>query len=1090
MDPKRRYKYQGGNIDELAKPKLIKRESKGTIRKESIDKMGKSNNYKINKKLIPNNITINNNKQTKNAGYKFSETQHSAKRKTPIKDIKISQNKKNNNNRANSNSNSASNNNSYYNTNNKNDSYTNSNNKHKKVNSFFEENSKMRNNININNNNIKNIIKTSKNVKQKKFNNIDEAVSLIQKYFRIYLNKIHNTNSELMKMIHERKKNILKNYDMIDNQPIVYNNKDNKDNIENRDNTLDNYCENKNYGINNQYNDNYNDMQEPFNINKKRKQIKEDIIIDYNDNNNNYEEDIDVYKNDYDNINNDDKNTLENDAILNNNFNKKNINININVDNINNNEKEQNIGFGGGDASVFEKIYKNMKKNAEINNNNNIIEDNQKFDLDDDFIEKKDNVIDNQLDMIKTIQQRQIENMIDKTDKTDKINENSKIDNINNIENEEKELLYNNNNNLKEEVENDKNQKNDDNNNDNNLINENNIKENDEIKEIKEISKNNNSKNEVFQRLADYLDSTLQNPEPLIPKSEINKNIIQEIDSNINPSNIVTQNPNQNINNYMSSVQQHADNIALNLELKEAKKTIEAMSSVISDLKVQLKSKDEYLNKALLSQKNENDLLIQRQNTLMESLISEKRQMEAQINDLQSRLNESEKLNYKKLQTMRDNYESETKKNKDAWFQAEKIRRKKWEEQKIKEIKELTAKGLEPEIEKIMTNHKNEINTLEEKYLIEIKTQKEKLIEEYDYKYDELKKRLTKEKDEAIEGEKNLAMQRLRNQSERLEDEITEERRRWNAKLNSEIQRLESLREKDKKIYEDQITKLEERNNKNIFSNENFYQKKYDDLKIEYENKLKNEILNTKKDLEEKNNDIINKKKEELEKKFKEMKTELLKDRDKQINIVIEKLGEESLNERKKTAAEIEKKANEKNISLIEENNNLKNKINDMTNKLQAETKNRINMEQNIDILNKKIKTKDLNYDMQENKLKELQQNYDDVVNKLSGLTREFNQEKMNLELEMKTTLEKGDKELGMLRTKLENAQKIFDKEKKDIEDNHKKEIENLEQKIKKSFMRKDEIIRKLQEDVERKDLTIQKYEELLNQQRKELFGK
>ena len=158
------------------------------------------------------------------------------------------------------------------------------------------------------------------------------------------------------------------------------------------------------------------------------------------------------------------------------------------------------------------------------------------------------------------------------------------------------------------------------------------------------------------------------------------------------------------------------------------------------------------------------------------------------------------------------------------------------------------------------------------------------------------------------------------------------------------------------------------------------------------------------------------------------MKTELLQDRDKQINIVIEKLGEESLNERKKTAAEIEKKANEKNIALIEENNNLKNKINDMTNKLQAETKNRINMEQNIDLLNKKIKTKDLNYDMQENKLKDLQKNYDEVVNKLSGLTKEFNQEKINLELEMKNTLEKGDKELGLLKNKLENAQNVFDK--------------------------------------------------------------
>ena len=67
---------------------------------------------------------------------------------------------------------------------------------------------------------------------------------------------------------------------------------------------------------------------------------------------------------------------------------------------------------------------------------------------------------------------------------------------------------------------------------------------------------------------------------------------------------------------------------------------------------------------------------------------------------------------------------------------------------------------------------------------------------------------------------------------------------------------------------------------------------------------------------------------------------------------------------------------------------------------------------------------------------------------------------------------------------------KLFEKEKTEIEERHKNEIESIEQKIKKSFMRKDEIIRKLQDDVEKKELAIKKYEELLNQQRKELFGK
>jgi 5-azacytidine-induced protein 1 len=42
------------------------------------------------------------------------------------------------------------------------------------------------------------------------------------------------------------------------------------------------------------------------------------------------------------------------------------------------------------------------------------------------------------------------------------------------------------------------------------------------------------------------------------------------------------------------------------------------------------------------------------------------------------------------------------KKHKDSWTAAEKIRRDAWMQEKTKEIKELTIKGLEPEIHKLL----------------------------------------------------------------------------------------------------------------------------------------------------------------------------------------------------------------------------------------------------------------------------------------------------------------------------------------------------------------------------------------------------
>lgn len=586
------------------------------------------------------------------------------------------------------------------------------------------------------------------------------------------------------------------------------------------------------------------------------------------------------------------------------------------------------------------------------------------------------------------------------------------------------------------------------------------------------------SKKEIYTRLTKYLDNsdqsiTRDNNDPLYqPKI---------------PS--LAQQTN-NLNTYITDTQLQADNLGLNLELKEAKKTIETMSSIISDLKDQLQKKDDNMTKALLRQKEELDATLNRQNTLMESLFSEKKKYENQIGELQEKLNQIEKSSYKKLQSIKESYELETKKNKEAWFQAEKLRRKKWEEQKVKEIKELTAKGLEPEIEKIIANHKAEISHFEEEYTLNLKTQKERLLDEYDLKFSELKHRLTKEKEEVIEHEKNLAVQRLRNQSERLEEEISEERRRWNSKMQNEISRLESLREKDKKIYEDQISKLEERNSNNVFSNEEFYKKKIDDMKKNYDEKIASEIALLKANMEKENERALTVQKSSLEAKYKEMKLEFMKDRDKQINIVIEKLGEETMAERKKNQIECEKKSNEKNLALIEENCLIKKQLNDLTLKLQAETKNRANLEENLDSMTKRLNDKENDLNKKEKQLNEITSNYSNVSEKLGGLTREFNKERMNLEIEMKSELQKGEAELLLLNNKLQTAQKLYENQKMEIEAIHRKEVDEIGYKIEKSLKNRDEIIKKLQDEIQFKEITIQKYEEMLNQQRKEFFSK
>ena len=551
----------------------------------------------------------------------------------------------------------------------------------------------------------------------------------------------------------------------------------------------------------------------------------------------------------------------------------------------------------------------------------------------------------------------------------------------------------------------------------------------------------------------------------------------------VDKNEIINQNTEENLNI-------KTQNNLLIEELNEAKKKLLTMSEVISELKSQLISKNEYIDKNINNINNKNLDKNINQTNLINLLITEKKSLEEKNAKLEQKLSEVEKQNYKKLQKMRDNYELEIGKCKEAWYQTEKIRRKKWESQKIQEIKTLTAKGLQPEIENIISKHKIELSNLENQYLQKMREFQEKIILETEQKNSEFKYKITKEKDNIIEEEKKKCDERIKKQRKIYEDEINEERKRWNSKIDNEIQRLETLREKDKRIYEEQISQLEERNKKSLFSNDDYYKKKFDEIKKEYNDKLKEDLDKKREELEHENNDILEKKKNELDKKYQDMKKELMIDRDKQLNIIIQKLSEERMTERKKNYKECEKKSNEKNILLIEENSELKKKCMEMSNKLEAETKNRINLEQNIELLNKKLKEKNFNFDLQEKKLFEMEKNYNDVNDKLYGLSNEFKKEKTNLELEMKTALERGDAEIILLKNKLESERKAFQEEKKDIINMHKSEIENLEKKIKLSFAKKDEIIMKLQLDNQTKQITIEKYEEMLNRKRKEIYGK
>ena len=559
-----------------------------------------------------------------------------------------------------------------------------------------------------------------------------------------------------------------------------------------------------------------------------------------------------------------------------------------------------------------------------------------------------------------------------------------------------------------------------------------------------------------------------------------------------NDNDLNTSSQRNNANTTKVSPCTNPETLNMAVELKECKKTIETMKIIIEELRKDNKLKDEHFN--LTINEKVNTLKYEYENTmknnsmLIESLINEKTKLLDEKIKIEEQLSNNEKEYNKKLISMMENFDLERKKDKEAWYTAEKARKKKWEEQKIRDIKENTIKGLEPEIEKILQNHKSELFELEEKLVEELKKQREKLINQHELKISELREKYTKEKEESVENEKSMFSQRMRSQNERFENEHNEERRRWSSNLNAEISRIELLREKDKKQYDDDLRKNEDRFKKILEERDSYYKGKMGEIESRLIEKNKIEIDDIKLKLKKEKELFIDEKQKEYDIKYNNMKLEINKDKEKQLELIINKLGDETIMERRKIQVECENKADSINRTLKIENEQIKQKINELNEKLSAESKVRLMLDDTLDELSKKVASFEKDNFYKDKKIMELTSTYNDLQLRFNSIHIDSEKKKNYIENEYQIKLEKSKQEIKLLNEKNEALKNYYEGKIIENKNNYDYQINIIDTKVKKKLDSREEIISQLQDDLHMKEVAIQKYEELLAKQRKELL--
>ncbi|XP_040885197.1 centrosomal protein of 131 kDa isoform X2 [Toxotes jaculatrix] len=346
----------------------------------------------------------------------------------------------------------------------------------------------------------------------------------------------------------------------------------------------------------------------------------------------------------------------------------------------------------------------------------------------------------------------------------------------------------------------------------------------------------------------------------------------------------------------------------IKLELEEKKRTVNMLQAALAqqrELTVRhVKETEKELNRNFQLQKEQYEATIQRHLTFIDQLINDKKTLSERCEGVVGELKQVDQKYTKKIAQMQEQHEmvwqilgplcEEIKKLKDLMSATEKIRREKWIDEKTKKIKEITVKGLEPEIQKLISKHKQELKKLRTLHEAELLQADDRAAQRYVRQCEELRQQLEKEKEEQCQREKELAKQRYEKQLQEEELSLQQQRRRLYKEVADEKERLAQLAARQRTELEDLRRQLEE--NSSLAGRA--LREELDKTREEQERRHQVEMkaMQERLDIEKQTWEENYKKKEEawLLSRERELKEELRRERDKEIELAIWTLEEET----------------------------------------------------------------------------------------------------------------------------------------------------------------------------------------------------
>ncbi|KAM6049794.1 centrosomal protein of 131 kDa isoform 1-T1 [Theristicus caerulescens] len=527
----------------------------------------------------------------------------------------------------------------------------------------------------------------------------------------------------------------------------------------------------------------------------------------------------------------------------------------------------------------------------------------------------------------------------------------------------------------------------------------------------------------------------------------------------------------------------------LKLEVEEKKRAIGLLQTALAqqrELTVRhIKQTEKELGHQLRLQREQYEAAIQRHLAFIDQLINDKKLLSEKCEAVVAELKQVDQKYGKKITQMQEQHElvwrtlgpfcEEIKKLKELMSATEKIRREKWIDEKTKKIKEITVKGLEPEIQKLIAQHRQDIRKLKMLHEAELLQSDERAAQRYGRQAEELRGLLEREKEEQSQRERELARQRCEQQLEQEEQALQQQRRRLYAEVAEEKERLSQQAARQRAEAEELRQQLEASSSAVTRALKEEYAKEKEEQERRHQAEVK--VLKDRLEIEKQAWEANYMKKEEawLLARERELREEVRKERDKEIELVIQRLEADmsSAKEECERAAENRiKRIRDKYEVELQELERSERKLQERCNELKGRL---------AELEGESIRLQGL-LKHKEQEVEETRKVRDQLAQERSSLAEVIRQEFADRLVGTEEENKRLKAEMAEMRARqrLELDRVVQEKD---------KELEEVHRRVKTAVMRKEESVSGLRKQYEAAVQRADRLEALLEQQRKQLLA-